>query len=156
MQSGGNKSRSRFSSCVFVSFVVYLVGCAGPPKHPTWGNATGSEQHEQLIWKAIQDKDWTAVERHLSPTFIGVNAGGQMFDRAGWLGYWKSAQPAGISLGDLAVQPEGVDMKVTCILHLQGGADATFGPGGFRVISIWQQGRKSWMLTATSITPLQR
>jgi hypothetical protein len=134
---------------------LLLAGCAGPPKHATWGNATGGEQHEQLMWKAIHDKDWTAVERRLSPTFVGVNAGGQMFDRAGWLGYWKSAQPAEISLGDLAVQPEGVDMKVTGILHLQGGADTAFGPGGFRVISIWQQVKNNWMLTATSMTPLQ-
>ena len=84
---------------------LLLSGCAGTPKHPTWGNATGGEQHERLMWKAIHDKDWGNVERHLSPTFIGVNAQGQMLDRIGWLAYWKSVQPAELSLGELAVQP---------------------------------------------------
>lgn len=131
-----------------------LAGCAGPPKHAVWANATGGEQHERLMWKAIHDKDWDNVERHLSPTFVGVNAQGQMLDREGWLAYWKSVQPAEFSVGDLAVQPEGVDMKVTCILQLQGSQVS--GPaGGFRVISIWQQGKKRWALTATSITPVQ-
>jgi len=133
---------------------LLLAGCAGTPKHPNWGNATGGEQHERLMWQAIHDKDWDNVAHHLSPTFVGVNAQGQMLDREGWLAYWKSVQPVEFSLGELAVQPEGADMKVTCILQLQGGKVA--GPaGGFRVISVWQQGKKRWALTATSITPVQ-
>ena len=51
------KSR-RQPLCSFVSFVVglsiLLSGCAGEPKHPTWKNATGAEQHERLMWQAIQ------------------------------------------------------------------------------------------------------
>jgi hypothetical protein len=133
---------------------LFLSGCAGTPKHPTWGNATGGEQHERLMWQAIHDKDWDNIERHLSPTFVGVNAQGQMLDREGWLGYWKSVQPVEFSLGELVVQPEGVDMKVTCILQLQSGK-ASGHAGGFRVISIWQQVKKGWALTATSITPVQ-
>jgi hypothetical protein len=59
-------------------------------------------------------------------------------------------------LGELAVQPEGADMKVTSIIHIQGGASKVLGtPGGLRVISIWQQIKKRWALTATSITPIQ-
>jgi hypothetical protein len=133
---------------------LLLSGCAGTPKHPTWGNATGGEQHERLMWKAIHDKDWGNVERHLSPTFIGVNAQGQMLDRIGWLAYWKSVQPAELSLGELAVQPEGIDMKVTCLLQIQ-GSKTSRPAGGFRVISIWQPVKKRWALTATSITPVQ-
>jgi hypothetical protein len=133
---------------------ILLSGCAGTPKHPTWTNATGGEQHERLMWQAIHDKDWDNIERHLSPTFIGVNSEGQMLDRAGWLAYWKGVQPVEFSLGELAVQPEGADMKVTCILHLQGGK--TSAPvGGFRVISIWQQVKARWELTTTAITPIQ-
>ena len=158
------KAKSRYlrvhSLYSFVSFVVGLcslaAGCAGTHQHPAWNNATGGEQHEQLMWQAIHDKDWPNVERHLSPTFVGVNAEGQMLDRAGWLAYWKSMQSVEFSLGDLAVQPEGADMKVTCIVHLQGSAGNASGTaGGLRVISIWQQVKTRWVLTATSITPIQ-
>ena len=142
--------------CSFVSFVVgfalLTAGCAGEPKHPTWNNATGAEQHERLMWKAIQEKDWANVERHLSPTFIGVEADGQMFDRAGWLQHWKSALAGEFSLGEVQVQPEGPDMKVTYIFHVQGNGPAP--AAGLRVVSVWQQIKTRWTLTATSITPV--
>ena len=154
------RKRLLFSSCFFVSFVVSFclaaTGCAGTSKHPAWKNATGSEQHERLMWQAIHEKDWDNIERHLSPTFVGVNSEGQMLDRAGWLAYWKSVQPVEFSLGDLAVQPDGADMKVTSVIHLQGGAGKISGPtGGLRAISIWQEVKARWTLTATSITPIQ-
>jgi hypothetical protein len=139
----------------FVSFVVvlFILGCAGEPKHPKWKNATGAEQHERLLWKAIQGKDWGNVERHLSQTFIGVTSDGQMFDRTGWLQHWKSTPVGEFSLGEVQVQPEGPDMKLTYILQFQG---AGRGAGaGLRVVSVWQQLKSGWMLTATSLTPVQ-
>jgi hypothetical protein len=146
------------SLCSFVSFVaglsILLSGCAGEPKHPSWNNATGAEQHERLLWKAIQDKDWVNVERRLSPMFVGVNAEGRMFDRAGWLELWKSAQVAEFSLGELEVQPEGPDMKVTYILSLPASGKGP-APAGQRVVSVWQQLKTRWLLSATSITPIQ-
>jgi ketosteroid isomerase-like protein len=105
------------------------------------------------MWQAIRDKDWANVERHLSATFIGVNADGQMFDRAGWLQHWKSAPVGEFSLGELQVQPEGPDMKVTYIFQLQGtGASSA---AGLRVVSVWQQVKAGWVLSATSLTPIQ-
>ena len=130
-----------------------ITGCAGEPKHPTWTNATGAEQHERLMWQAIQGKDWVNVQRSLSPTFVGVNAEGRMFDRAGWLELWKNAQVTEFSLGELQVQPEGPDMKVTYILHMP--ASGTGAPAGQRVVSVWQQLKTRWLLSATSITPIQ-
>jgi hypothetical protein len=154
-----SKNRQLVSSWSFVSFVVgiglIIAGCAGgEPKHPTWNNSTGAEQHERLLWKAIQGKDWVNVERRLSPTFVGVNADGRMFDRAGWLELWKSAPVAEFSLGELQVQPEGPDMKVTYILHLRASGTGP-APAGQRVVSVWQQLKTRWLLSATSITPIQ-
>lgn len=135
---------------------VILTGCSGPPKHPTWSNATGGEQHEQLIWKAIGNREWNEVERHISATFIGVSADGQALDRAGWIAYWKVAQPKEVSLGDISVQPEGADMKVCGTLHLGGtAASGLASAGGLRVISIWQEIKGHWTLTASSLTPIQ-
>ena len=160
MQSSGKvKTLPFIPLCSFVSFVVglsiLLSGCAGEPKHPTWKNATGAEQHERLMWQAIQDKDWANVERHLSPTFVGVTADGGMFDRAGWLEQWKSVEVREFSLGEVQVQPEGIDMKVTYIFHVQGSAKASLPSSGLRVVSIWQDVKGRWMLSAMSMTPIQ-
>jgi len=143
----------------FVSFVVGLcslaAGCAGEPRHPTWKNATGAEQHERLMWQSMQGNDWANVERHLSPTFVGVVADGRMFDRAGWLQQWQSAQIREFSLGEMQVHPEGSDMKVTYIFHVQASAIGQPPSSGFRVVSIWQDVKRGWLLSATSITPIQ-
>jgi hypothetical protein len=136
-------------------FATLLAGCAGEPKHPTWNISTGAEQHERLMWKAIQAKDWPSVEPHISATFVGVTADGQMFDRTGWLQYWKSAPAGEFSLGEVQVQPEGPDMKVTYILQMQGSGNAATPANGVRVVSVWQQLKRGWILSATTITPVQ-
>jgi hypothetical protein len=151
------KFRSFLPLCLFVTFVVcfLLVGCAGAPKHPTWTNATGAEQTERLMWQAIHDKDWVKLERHLSPTFVGVAANGRMFDRAGWVEFWQGAEVQEFSLGEMQVQPEGIDMKVTYIFHVKGSAKAQLPSSGLRVVSIWQEVKSRWMLTAISLTAIQ-
>jgi hypothetical protein len=156
MQSSDKiKTLSFVPLCSFVfSLSFLLAGCAGEPKHPTWKNTTGAEQNERLMWQSIQGKDWVNVEGHLSPTFVGVTADGRVFDRAGWLQQWKSAEVREFSLGEVQVLPEGTDMKVTYIFHAQA---AGVGPGSaaLRVVSIWQQVKAGWILTASSITPVQ-
>ena len=151
--------RPNFSLWCFASLVVGLcslaAGCAGEPKHPTWKNATGAEHHERLMWQSMQSKDWANVERHLSPTFVGVVADGRMFDRAGWVQQWQSAQIREFSLGEVQVHPEGSDMKVTYIFHFQASASGPLPASGFRVVSIWQDVKSRWLLSATSITPIQ-
>ena len=153
------ENRRLVSLYSFVSFVVVagllIAGCAGEPKHPTWKNATGAEQHERLMWQAVRDKDWANVERHLSPTFTGVTADGRLFDRAGWLEQWKSSEMREFSLGEVQTQPEGIDMKVTYIFHCQTSAKALLPASGLRVVSVWQDVRGRWMLSAISMTPIQ-
>jgi hypothetical protein len=144
--------------CSFVFVVglsILLSGCAGESKHPTWKNATGAEQNERLMWQSIQSKDWANVERHLSPTFVGVTADGRMFDRAAWLEQWKRAEVREFSLGEVQVQPEGPDMKATYILHIQSSAKVLLPSSGLRVVSIWQEMKRGWMLSAISMTPIQ-
>jgi len=153
MKTQATIRRNWLPLCSFVSFVVTVLLAAGctigkEPKHPTWKNATGAEQYEQLMWKAIRDKDWKEVEYHLAATFVGVNAKGQSFDQAGWVEYWKSAPVSDFSLGEVTVQPNGNDMTVTYVLHLNGGA------AGLRVMSVWQQVKGGWILIATSHTPI--
>jgi hypothetical protein len=152
------ENRRLVSLCFFVSIVVaagLLFGCAGEPKHPTWKNATGAEQHERLMWQAVRDKDWASLERHLSPTFTGVTADGRLVDRAGWLERWKSSEMREFSLGEVQTQPEGIDMKVTYIFRGQASAKALLPASGLRVVSVWQDVSGRWMLSAISMTPIQ-
>jgi hypothetical protein len=141
--------------CSFVSFVVmvlFLLGCTGEPKRPTWKNATGAEQYERLMWQSIRDKDWKEVEYRLAPTFVGVTAAGQALDRTAWLAYWKGAPIKDFSLGEVSVQPQGADMTVTYTFHSSGTPGAA--GGGLRVVSVWQQVKHGWILTTTSMTPI--
>lgn len=140
------------SSVVVVCFLCFWVaGCTigREPKHPTWTTATGAEQYERLMWGAIRNKDWDGVDYHLAPTFVGVSPAGQSLDRAAWIQYWKANPVQEFALAEVAVQPNGSDMTVSYLLHLDGRHGA-----GLRVLSIWQQVKKGWILTATSMTPL--
>ena len=143
------------SVSLVIAIGLLMAGCVGEPKHATWTNATGAEQNERLMWQAIQGEDWVNVERHLSPTFIGVAANGRMFDRTGWVELWQGAQVQEFSLGEMQIQPEGSDMKVTYVLHFKASAKAPLPSSGLRVISTWQEVKSRWMLTAMSMTPIQ-
>ena len=135
-----------------LSLVLVTIGCGGGvPKHATWSNSTGAEQHERLMWKAIHDKDWKAVEYRLSPSFTGINAAGQALEKAAWIEYWKGAPISDFSLGEVTVQPSGHDMVVTYVLNLTGAS----GAAALRVISVWQELKGGWVLTATSATPIR-
>lgn len=78
-----------------------------------------------------------------------------MFDRTGWVEQWKGAGVQEFSLGEMQIQPEGADMKVTYILHVKASARALQSSSGLQAISIWQDVKGRWMLTANSMTAIQ-
>jgi hypothetical protein len=132
--------------------LVAVLGCTGgEPKHPTWKNATGAEQYERLLWQALRDKDWKEAEYRLAPTFVGVIANGQALDRAGWIAHWQAEPIKEFSLGEVSVQPNKVDMTVAYQLHLVGATTSDM-----QVISVWQEIKGGWILTATSHTPIRK
>jgi ketosteroid isomerase-like protein len=134
---------------------LLFAGCGGPPKHPTWTNATGAEQYERLMWKSIRDGDWKNVEYRLAPMFVGVDERGQVSNRESWVQHWKTSQIREFSLAEVSVQPEGADMVVTYLLQLSYVSTANRSADkGLRVVSVWQQVKKGWILTATTITPV--
>ena len=144
---------SRIAFCSFVYFVVSVfLGCAGPPKHPTWNNATGAEQYERLMWQAAHQKDWTNFERQLAPAFVGIEPGGAAVNRDAWVQYWKSTAVGEYSIGEVAVQPEGPDLVITYVIDFAGSAGASSQQ--MRVISVWQQVKSRMVLTASSVTPI--
>lgn len=145
-------------SCSFVSFaicVALLTGCWGEPAHPNFQTATAAEQLERLMWQSAQGKNWVEFERHLTPTFSGSNSAGQPLDRAGWIEYWKTAQLKDFSLGDVITQPAGPDIVATYVLHYNGSDAGHSSPaGGVRVVSVWQEMKKGWILISQSQTPI--
>jgi hypothetical protein len=131
---------------------VTLAGCWSEPGKFNWKNAPGAEQYEKLMWQAIREKQWQDVQGHLAPAFVGVASDGRNFDGSGWLGYWKGVQLSDFSLGELAVTPNGADMVVTYSLNLNGGAAP---PGPLRVVSVWQQVKRGWVLISQTETPVK-
>jgi Domain of unknown function (DUF4440) len=150
------QSKTKLLSVVFPLVLVLLAGCAGEPKHPTWNNATGSEQHERLMWQAIKGQQWKDVESHLAPMFVGVDATGKKYNRASWMDYWKSARFSDYSLGELTVNPAGTDMVVSYILNISDNVTGNVGPNqSLRVVSLWHEVKRGWILSATSLTPIR-
>ena len=105
--------------------------------------------NERLMWQAIRGKDWKNFEQHLAPAFVGVDPSGKNYDRAGWVEYWQSASIHDYSLGEVTVQPAGPDMVLTYVVTLPGTADRV------RVVSVWQQVKSGWILTASTMTPVR-
>jgi Domain of unknown function (DUF4440) len=159
MKHPAKATRAVLPSYSFVSFVVMLLltGCTigKEPKHPTWKNATGAEQYEQLMWKAIRDKDWKEVEYRLAPTFVGVDPSGKAFDRSGWVERWKASEIKSFSLAEVTVQPAGTDMIVSYLIRLESGPGRPAAvPEVARVVSVWQQVKGGWVLAASTATPV--
>lgn len=95
------------------------------------------------------------MEYHLAPTFVGVDAGGKVLDRTAWMEYWKSTQPQEVIVGEIETRPAGAAVVVTLVLHLSGPTSGTAaGNQAYRVLSVWQQVKGGWTLTATSVTPM--
>jgi Domain of unknown function (DUF4440) len=147
--------RQLLVSALLISLI--LSGCSAwnQPKNPDWTSATATEHLERLMWKAIRDKDWPQVERHLAAVFVGVGPRGETLDHATWMEYWKKAQVQDFSLGEVNTQPNGADMVATYVLHFNAtDANQSIPAKGLRVISVWQELKGGWVLTSQSATPI--
>jgi|SRR5205807_1612584 len=140
-----------------------LSGCNvwNQPKNPNWKAATAAEQLDRLLWKAVHDKDWSEVERHLAPVFVGTGPRGETLDHAMWIEYWKNAQIAPIaqvrdfSMGEFNSQMDGSDMVATYVLHFSASNVGQAIPAkGFRIISVWQDLKGGWVLISQTVTSI--
>ena len=123
------------------------------PRSPSWKSAAGAEQYELLMWKAIRAGDWKEVEAHMAPLFAGAGPAGEKLDRAAFIERWKAVKIRDLSMGEATVQPSGTDMVVTYELHLD-ASGLPAAPKGLRIVSVWQQLKRGWVLTAQSATPI--
>ena len=105
----------------------------------TWSNATGAEQYERLLWKAVQSKDWLAVESHIASNFVYMDAAGTK-DKSQLVADLKAKGAPEGEIAEANVTAQGIDAIVT------------YSMGKNRIMSVWQQQKKGWSLVAMSVT----
>lgn len=129
--------------------VVTMSSCSmwkNPPKG--WGGATGGEQLERLFWDDVKAKNWSELEKHLSPMFV-ANSPDATRDRAAALEHWKQYELQSVSLADVQVQTAGADFIVTATLTATGTVGGKAMPSQpIHTMSVWQQVSKGWIVVA--------
>lgn len=145
----------KLNFCGLLLLSIVLTGCFRGPGKGTWAGATGGEQFERAMWQSIRDKHWNEVENHLAPMFVGVDSHGKQYDRAAWLEHWKSVPLQEYSLGEVAVQPNGNDMVVSYELRMSGNSAQAGVDSAVRVVSVWQQLKKGWVMISQSLTAIR-
>jgi hypothetical protein len=143
--------RRRIYTGLIVLSLLSLSSCTlwSQPKRNSWKNATGAEQHERLLWQAIKDKDWLNVESHLASNFVYMGGAGTR-DKQQRVKQLRELQISDFSIGDLNVTAHGPDAVVTYTLTLKTPSRANEQP--VRIMSVWQQVKRGWVLVAMSET----
>jgi len=113
----------------------------------SWEGATGGEQLERQFWKEIAAKNWTELHKHLEPGF-SLNTATGALDRDAAIAHWKAIDLQEYSLGDFQVKLAGQDMIVTYSMTRNANPSRES-----RLMSIWQEGKRGWLLIAHSDAP---
>jgi ketosteroid isomerase-like protein len=119
-------------------------------KNHTWKTATGAEQYERLLWRAVKDKDWLAVESHISSNFVYMDPTGTK-DKAQHVSDLKSMELNDVKIDDVNVTAQGTDAIVTYTLSRK---TASRDIPAVRIMSVWRQQKSGWVLVAMSETGL--
>jgi hypothetical protein len=142
---------------VVAVLMLAATGCTmwkNPPKG--WAGATAGEQLERLWWKDMQAKDWKELDKHLASTFTAVTPAGS-YSRTEFLEQLKGLELDDYSLGEFNTQLNGRDFVVSYVIHLRGTrAGQPLPSEPLRMMSVWQQVRKGWILIAhaeSGVTP---
>jgi hypothetical protein len=107
-------------------------------KNPNWKQATGVEQYEKLMWKAVKENDWLAVESHMASNFVFSDANG-VKDKAQRIAELKTMSNIP-DVMDPVVTPSGEHSIITYTL------------GRSRVMSVWQQQKSGWVMVAMAMS----
>src|SRR5437899_2381634 len=124
-----------------------LAGCTmwSEPKHASWKNATGLEQHERLFWQALKDKDWLNVESHMASNFKLVTAD-KIYTKDEAVALYKGMTLVDFSIGDFDITQSGdtwvVNYTATYSFDAQGKRSQL---EKVREMSIWQKQKSGWV-----------
>ncbi|MFB3813246.1 MAG: nuclear transport factor 2 family protein [Terriglobales bacterium] len=122
--------------------VAVLSGCTLWKAKPvtSWSQATGGEHLERLFWRELKARNYAALERRMSATFVAMDGRG-VYDRSAALEMFKEMRVEDYILGDFEIRPSGTDMVVTYTARVNGGHP-------MRMMSVWQQAKDGWITTA--------
>ena len=132
-----------------------MVGCTlwAEKKSPGWNSATSGEHLERLLWEDIKAKQWKSLEARIAPMMVTVRGPG-VLDRAATLEHLKAFELETFQIGDLETHSEGADLIVTYTVTLKGTSGGKPLPATpLRMMSVWQQLSKGWVVVAHSTVP---
>ncbi len=117
-----------------------------------WSGATGGEQLERLWWHELQAGRFNELERHMAATLMVVMPDA-VRDRAAMLQHFRELEIKDYTLGDFITQPNGPDLAVAYRATVNGRLRGQPIQWHLRYLSVWQQTRNGWLLSAQSASP---
>lgn len=141
--------RRRIYSALIALSLLSLSSCTlwSQPKKSSWTNAVGAEEHERLLWQAVKDKDWLNVESHIASNFVFMDGTGSK-DKQQRVKELRDLEISDFSLGEVNVTAQGSGAVVTYALTLK--APSRPGERASKIMSVWQQHKRGWVLVAMS------
>jgi hypothetical protein len=146
-----------FAPIVVLAALSFAAACTFYGDHPAraFSDATGGEGLERVFWKQVRAGSWVEVERALASNYSGVTPGGTL-DRSAALDQYRSWQLREYTLGDFKTELNGSTIVVTYTITLNGTAGSQALPSTpQRMMSVWQEQKKGWMVIAHSVSPQQ-
>ncbi len=118
-----------------------------------WSQATSGEQIERLFWQDVKEKNWQSVNQRLAPLMVSMN-GAATFDKAATLDYLKTLDLKDFQIGELKTETAGADLIVTYTIACKGTtAGQPFPESPLRMMTVWQQTKKGWIIVAHATAP---
>jgi hypothetical protein len=136
--------------------LLMMAGCsvkvpvAGHTPRSTFGQATAPDGWERAFWGAVQKKDWSGIERHLSTNYVFSGPEGRR-DKGQMLAALRKLDITQFEITDFVMRPEGNNFVVSYTLKLQGTAEGKPLPyPTLHVLSVWQVMKRGEVLIAQS------
>jgi hypothetical protein len=128
-----------------------ISGCTlwGAKEHPTLTSTSSAEQYERILWKDTRDKAWPQISPLLAANVVYA-VRGRVLSRDQIVPYLESERIRDFVLADVVIKPNGPDMTVSYTLQLSGPDGKT---QSLVALSVWQQVRNGWILTAHTEQP---
>lgn len=139
---------------ILLAMLCALAGCNMWKKPAAgWSGATSGEQLERLWWNDYKARNFVEMDKHVAATVVTTTASGS-FDKAAWFAHLKEVELHDFALGDVDVKSNGTDMMVSYVIALQGTFRGQPLPARERMLTVWQQVGKGYLIVAHSAVPL--
>ncbi len=140
--------------CFVVILLLSLVACTFYKDRPAkdFAGATGGEALENVFWKNLKAKDWTAIQNVLASNFAGVNPDGN-FTAAAWVDRLKQVDLQDYSIAGMHTELNGDTFVVTYDVTMSGTISGQAVPAKtLHRMSVWQRQKSGWVLIAQSVS----